>query len=456
MKYNKLYSPAYLLAVMFIILCTGCNEDKFVLSLNLSTNKLDFPSSGGNQMFTIECNAYYAEIGSDAPWLSWNWDYISSRAVEVTVTAAANTSATPRTATITISTIDDVKRTISVTQDGTLPIFNNGIVAASNFGGGDGSQNSPYLIADAKQLKRLADKVNNDHQNYANTFFKLMADIEVTANEWIPIGHSNAFRGDFDGNGHTIKGILQSNKFGYFGFFGQIVFGARISNLTIAATVINEFSESSASTGAIAGFISNSEITNCKTLASASISGGGYIGGIAGRVDLGNINDCINDAFITWKSNTYLVGGIAGNNRRYADGNNAGIINNCINNGVISGEYQATIGGIVGSNENYAIIIHCTNTNDVSNLYDGMTLVGGIAGENKGVIHTSLNTGNITGYEYYYYWSVGGIAGENRGDIYSCCTNLGTLYNLQGYTGWAEIGEGWQQLEPCPDGHTKR
>ena len=502
-----------ILFFMFVVLCTGCGKDEPVLIINLSAESLNFPSSGGEQSFTLESNAIRMLIDCDATWLSYAWEYKSSRIVDVTVTVSANTNIAQRTATITFSTNEENKRFVKVTQDGSTSIFGNGIVAAQAYGGGDGTQHSPYLISDAQQLKRLVDIVNFNHLNYANNYFKLMTDIEVTANEWIPIG---SFRGRFDGNGYTIKGTLKSENYGSFGFFGALNGGARISNLTIAATVSNE-SAGSSSTGAIAGtcsgfqsdsvIISNchitgringgisstsypvtggitgrtsitairncdisnhingrgngetggiaasslaSEITNCKTLASASVSGNYNVGGIVGFLDWDTkINDCANDAVITCGLDSYNVGGIAGINR-------GGLISNCTNNASISCEFLGNTGGItgsngdiIGSNQQNAIIVNCTNYGDISNFFDYLSSTGGITGMNRGVIHTSLNTGTITGISGYYRSNIGGIAGENDGQIYACCTNIGSHPDI-GYP------LDWWGLDPCPDGHAQR
>ena len=530
----------HVLLLLFLMSLTGCPKDgdndldddgkddtkEVVIKIDLSTSRLDFTSSGGDLQFTLESNASTVIISCEERWLLFEWNYISSRAIDVKVIAAANTSASQRTAIITFSAGEENRRTITVTQDGNSPVFSNGIVAAVGYGGGDGSKESPYLIADARQLKRLADEVNNNRQTYTGTCFKLMADIEVTASEWIPIGQNLtvSFHGNFDGNGHTVKGALKSDNFRYFGFFGYLRDGARVSGLTIAATVVNNYTESSAATGGISGTatsyppdsvvisnchvtgqvtgglvstsypstggiigsigifcaisncdvsgsvtgseksatggivgsnMSDGEITNCKTHAFTSITGGSYIGGIAGTNHWdGKISDCTNDAVIISGSNTYYGGGIVGSNNGFDSGERGGVISNCTNNGAISGVYSAGCGGITGENQKYALIIDCTNNADVTNeRTSGLPASGGITGENRGIIHTCLNIGNIKGNDQYH----GGIAGRSNDYVYDCNTNLGELYDLNGrYGGWRDIGNLWGNPTPCPDGHAKR
>ena len=70
-------------------------------------------------------------------------------------------------------------------------------------------------------------------------------------------------------------------------------------------------------------------------------------------------------------------------------GNNSGIITNCYNNGNVTGVVELT-GGITGFND--GSIIKCNNTGDVSSSYD---FIGGIAGYNSGNIKLCSNSGNI-------------------------------------------------------------
>jgi putative lipase involved disintegration of autophagic bodies len=121
---------------------------------------------------------------------------------------------------------------------------------------------------------------------------------------------------------------------------------------------------------------------------------------------------------------------------------------------VIGGEYFVytaadRTGGIVGVNED-SRINNCTNHASVS----GNGLIGGLVGINYGIIHTSLNTGSISGYT----GSTGGLAAQNinanDSHIYSCCTNRGTV-NGQAANANNQIGSG-KAVETCRNGHTKR
>ena len=498
-------------------------------TLNVSVSSINAPHISELLYFNIFSNAAWS-ISSNQDWCSVQPAYGTGND-NITINVTENTSGSPRTAILTI-TAGKLSRQVMVEQDykGTNE-FGNGITPSLSFGGGNGSQGSPYLIHNAMHLKKLVDDVNN-WNSYEDTYFKLMTDIHVTANEWIPIGRiirnndisfSFAFfSGIFNGNGHAISGLLQSDKNEAFGFFGGLDGSAQISNLIIAATVRNEMNNMnrfySSRTGAIAGMsfgtnngniiIDNCNVTgmikggisefsctggivgqgqgNFLTIQNCNVSGyigdGGYArfssitGGIVGSIGRGFITNCIllNSATVNGQATSETrIGGIAGEAGNWSETK----IANCINNATITGSGdQSFTGGIVGYN--VAEITNCTvsaygnvtghgndaevggitglnaigKINDCTNdaVVSGTLFVGGIAGRNGGEIHTSLNTGNISGRSSY-----GGLVGYNQDSgIYSCCTNRGSVNGEAANTD-NQIGGGIP-IKPCPLGHTKR
>ena len=111
-------------------------------------------------------------------------------------------------------------------------------VTATEFDGGDGSEENPYLIATAQQLRYFRDYVNATTNNGTNghdcngVFFKLTADIDLKGDSWLSIGYWNmSFKGTFDGDGHTISGAAIDRFSGWgMGFFGTLN-GATIKNV---------------------------------------------------------------------------------------------------------------------------------------------------------------------------------------------------------------------------------
>lgn len=127
-------------------------------------------------------------------------------------------------------------------------------------------------------------------------------------------------------------------------------------------------------------------------------------------------------------------------------GNNSGIITNCYNNGNVTGVVELT-GGITGFND--GSIIKCNNTGDVSSSYD---FIGGIAGYNSGNIKLCSNSGNIKSPGSY----IGGIAGENltkyMDALISNCYNTGDItssYDEDGYLGGIVGYNSYAFVESC-------
>ena len=100
---------------------------------------------------------------------------------------------------------------------------------------GSGTAEDPFLIASAEDLLWLRDRANNsicNRDENKENHYKLIADIAIESATWTPIGKWDyrAFYGYFDGNNHTISGILKSaytqspgaKEDYHFGLFGYV------------------------------------------------------------------------------------------------------------------------------------------------------------------------------------------------------------------------------------------
>ena len=95
-----------------------------------------------------------------------------------------------------------------------------------------------YALADADDLFWFANHVNTNDRTASAV---LVADIDLADREWTPIGStgesSNNFRGVFDGQNHTIRGLnVQGGRAG-LGFFGEVRTGT-VRNFTIYGEVV--------------------------------------------------------------------------------------------------------------------------------------------------------------------------------------------------------------------------
>ncbi|MCR5034563.1 MAG: hypothetical protein K6B42_03980 [Clostridia bacterium] len=293
-----------------------------------------------------------------------------------------------------------------------------------------------YTITTAIQLQGLADLVNesryDDYTNSANHYesfegkiIKLGRDITVRDN-FTPIGWSEdvCFKGAFDGNGHTIKGLDFNENGGDAGLFGYL--DGTVRNLKLQGTVKSSGGEC----GAFAGYLGKDGVVqNCKSY--VTVTGKAMTGGIVGRNDGGTITECVNHGDVT---GTFKVGGIVGENR--------GKVAKCGNRGEVeSSERGATTygtGGVCGrSVSEHSVIERCFNTGLVSSGTEGTGGICGYMNARGSKIISCYNTGhlkvrnnaviptdNIRGYA----GGIIGIAGM-KGLVISDCYNTGDIDN---------------------------
>lgn len=145
-----------------------------------------------------------------------------------------------------------------------------------------------YHVYNADGLQTWAAEARED----LSTDCTLENNIELEG-EWTPIGTSEgAYKGTFDGQGHTISGLkVTGTGSAANGIFGVIA-GGCVKNLRLEKPVVtrthsNILGFNVANNGAIAGTLRGGQIIGC-TVSNATISGstaGGTVGGIAGSVE---------------------------------------------------------------------------------------------------------------------------------------------------------------------------
>ena len=196
---------------------------------------------------------------------------------------------------------------------------------ASEFAGGDGTEENPYQISNAAELAYLASIVNSQTAAPEYKYYKLTDNINLGYNEWIPIGlfgnENQYFTGSFDGNGFTISDlyITQPNE-DYIGLFGYVN-GSEIKNLTITGAIENVSSANVLNVGGIAGYAGNTNVNGCNA-AYFTVSGlspeinstYSRVGCMIGRAMGGLISDCTaNECSINLKEGNIDAGIIVGN-----------------------------------------------------------------------------------------------------------------------------------------------
>ena len=266
-------------------------------------------------------------------------------------------------------------------------------------------ENGVYLIAKPYHLAWFRDYVNGtivDEGEAAGTTHSsasamLTADIDLknychTAEDgkellsWIPIGnYSNRWKGNMDGQGHTISNLYIKTAQKFVGFFGyteratiqDLIFDyAKVEN-------VNTTNTKTYRTGILAGYAdgdSPSHIRGIKTTNNCTVIGQEDTGGIVGEARI-NLENCENHSSV---KGTRFVGGIAGSSEKN--------IKRCTNYGTVENNNSFT-GGIIG----YA---YDTSIEDCAN-YGKITstgCAGGIAGQsffNKS-IQNVFSYGDVT------------------------------------------------------------
>ncbi|WP_253287612.1 stalk domain-containing protein [Anaerotignum sp. MSJ-24] len=201
---------------------------------------------------------------------------------------------------------------------------------------GKGTQASPYLIQNRDDLIKLRDRVNSE-TGYAGNYFKQTTDIDLDGIEWIPIGTDDSaktkFKGIYDGDGHEITNLNNSDGRYYGGLFGDIT--GTVKNLAVIDCNITTTIYYG---GAIVA--NGGTIENCYSTGTV-YAPNGSAGGISGNGS--TIKNCYSTATVSGKT----AAGI---------GANATEITGCVSfNDSITGTNASRIGSSNKLSGNYAL-----------------------------------------------------------------------------------------------------
>lgn len=285
-------------------------------------------------------------------------------------------------------TLGEADTTVKVTM---VPGIEWDGTVADGFAGGTGTKADPYQISNGEELAYLSAQVASGNA-FAGKHVTLAANLDMGNVAFTPIGSdARRFAGSFDGAYHTIDNLLVSQTTDYAGLFGCLDTGAAVRRLTVRG----------------------------------SISGRGYVGGIAGQADSATIEACANYATVTGTSRN--VGGIVGR----LNGKSAArsTVLRCANFGTISNGTNNFSAGIVGT-AYYTTLSECYNVGSATG-----NRVGGILGQTDSntTVTSCYNAGAITLAAAGNHNYAGSLIGYNDGGSVSNCYYL---------TGMQAIGRG--------------
>lgn len=293
-----------------------------------------------------------------------------------------------------------------VIKDKTGSIESNTVRMIAAFHGGEGTEESPYIIKNADDLKLIAKYVNapiGTHNSFKGKYFSQVNDIDLYTtkeNPWSPIGiaignGSNTFEAaEYNGNGHKIRGLVLGKSNEYSGLFGTTN-GTTIKDIHIDKPNIKESDVYNISS--LIGYAIDTNVIGC------SVTGGVLngkknntaIGGIIGQYKFSKpgtykIDKCYVDAKILTTKGS--AGGILGNINNSLNGSSLEI-SNCYTTGIIATANNKA-SGIIGSADVDGITIsNCYSTQTIS----GEKYIGGLVGSlgNNSIIKNSLAANKI-------------------------------------------------------------
>ncbi|NLX22478.1 MAG: hypothetical protein GXY55_12550, partial [Phycisphaerae bacterium] len=186
---------------------------------------------------------------------------------------------------------------------------------------GSGTSQAPYLVSEIGHLVWMGDTAAASSGKY----YSLTTDIDASATAgwndadtdtdvlegFKPIGtysssNTRSFRGFFDGNGHTISGLI-INRPGVnnVGLFGYVDSGGQVRNLGLVGGAVT----GTWSVGGLVGLNYEGTVSNC--YATGAVTGDREVGGLVGRNYQGTVSDCYATGAVTGNTR---VGGLVGYN----------------------------------------------------------------------------------------------------------------------------------------------
>ena len=201
---------------------------------------------------------------------------------------------------------------------------------ATEYAGGSGTAEDPYLISTPEQLALM---VTTSGANTSGKYYRMTADMYLNntnnpdwkndnPKNWCAPEKDNFFRGNFDGNGHTVRGLYYNGSKQDAALFAGIRGTAvSIKNLAIADSSLTTTANYAA---AFAGQAFNSSVSvfeNCYVYDTVTVTANNYTAGFIGGGTCTSISfkNCASFANVTTaitSNNRYgsFVGGLFYNN----------------------------------------------------------------------------------------------------------------------------------------------
>jgi hypothetical protein len=293
----------------------------------------------------------------------------------------------------------------------------------SGFAVGDGTPQSPYEVGTLAELANVASSSGD------GVYFKQTADLDLTGLNFAPLGtQANYFTGNYDGAGHTVKGILaDSVGEGLFGYVGGGTERTVIENLNLEGS-IEITGNSNNGTGILSSESYSADFSNIDIKMTGSITDAWYVGALSGYSEDVTISDASATGTLSVDNRSFLVGGLVGEGLRVQ-------LTGVDANVSISGGSADLVGGILGRLWGPSLLTNSESHGDINIAGSG---VGGAVGVldgssiektyTTGVLTSAGSTGGLVGTGNHAHLSqvfaTGNVVGQQRvggiaGQLYS-------------------------------------
>jgi len=374
--------------------CSGNNDIQIVLSVQ--DDLLSWSSVENADLYYV--NIYYTStVSSEISTTERSFEPTLTTGTYVfRVRARVNGKKTGYSNSITYEIKEDGSKTIYLGDKvGGEVIYHNGV----------GTEEDPICVYNANDLKAITTGTKTVKKEIGSEtislYYKQMSDIDISGEEWTPIGNGSAFEGIYDGCGHKVSGLTISSmpKTYKVGLFGNLN-GATIKNLRVTDSNINiRYSGAENNVGILCGYAKTSTIEKCSVengninmpapIASTYICFSGMITGTSYGT---KIDQCYASGNIEISYSKVYAGGIAG----YLKNASADIISNCYSKTNVSvyGTGRNTSGSVVATAFAGGLVGYVSYAKSIENCY-AYGLISATAID--GTATTSLGKGFLGG-----------------------------------------------------------
>jgi len=290
---------------------------------------------------------------------------------------------------------------------------------ASPFGGGEGTEESPFAVCSVPQLQAVRTELD--------AHFILASSLDLSELEdFEPIGDAlTPFVGVFDGGGRALEGLVVSApEFGDVGLFGVV--GDSGQPAILRDLVLRDFElEGLNQVGVLAAHLQDDEtLVELVNVEGGSVQADFLVGGVVGNSE-GIITGCSASASVTATAAFEYFGSAAGG---LLGQNLGGSVVDSTASGDVTGLYA--VGGLVGVLSLGSISDGMVSGGLASGTVTAVSNAGGLVGLSFGAVEASCASGAVDAEGY-----VGGLVGVNLGTILTSCATGPVEGNAQGAGG---------------------